>query len=209
MITVVDYGMGNLHSVENALRYLSIPAQVSNNPDVIAKSKKLILPGVGSFHKAMQHLNQTGIATAIKEAAAHDADILGICLGMQLLAEYGEEGAGEGNLTEGLGFIDGNVVHMKPVNPQLKIPHMGFNQVKQQPGLYLFDGINSESDFYFVHGYQFVTSASNVGGTTEYGDLFTSVVIKNNIAGVQFHPEKSQSNGLKLLRNFYRHSSIC
>ncbi len=201
MITIVNYMMGNIRSVQNALAYLEADAHVSSDPAVIAQSDKLILPGVGSFRSAMENLRTMGIVEALHEAVvARKRPILGICLGMQLLAEKGTEDG----MTEGLGWIAGKVVRFDFPDSSHKIPHIGFNSVSFVPGDNpLFNSMGERSDFYFVHSYHFTCrNALDVTGWCDYNGQFVASVQAGNIFGTQFHPEKSQSNGLKVLRNF-------
>lgn len=199
MISIVNYGMGNLRSVQNAFTYLGADSQIVDDPAVVSSSRRIVLPGVGSFARAMHNLKGQGLGEALNTAAEHGAAILGICLGMQLLATVGDEDGP----TDGLGFIPGRVVRIdKKIG--LKIPHVGFNGLRY-PDHHggLFYGIDQDGDFYFIHSYQFVPDdEASVIGTTHYGAPIVSAVRMNRILGVQFHPEKSQSNGLRLLRNF-------
>lgn len=200
MITIVDYEMGNLFSIKAALEYLGADCEVEKDPGRIAKAKKLILPGVGSFCKAMDIIARRGINRALEEAVIiHKTPLLGICLGMQLLATDGEEGGP----CAGLNFINATIRKFEPSMPECKIPHVGFNTVRFLSGEHMFEGVTSGADFYFIHSYRMVCmDDSAVAATTEYGVEFVSAVEKDNIWGCQFHPEKSQKNGLRLLRNF-------
>jgi glutamine amidotransferase len=198
-IIIVDYGMGNLHSLQTALSFLKVKSQLTSDHDVIRNADSLILPGVGSFTAAMKNINARGLKEPIQYAALERRiPLLGICLGMQLLATEGEE---EGP-SKGLDLISGKVVRF--TDSDLRLPHIGFNSVKQQGNTgQIFEGIEDNADFYFVHSYHFEgVPEENVIGNTMYGKLFPSVVRKENIYGMQFHPEKSQSNGLKVLSNF-------
>jgi glutamine amidotransferase len=200
MITIVNYKMGNIRSIKNAFEYLGIQVQISNSPDVIANSEKLILPGVGSFRVAMENICHMNLRAALDEAVLdRKTPILGICLGMQLLAKEGTEDG----LTQGLGWIPGNVERFYFHDPLIRIPHIGFNSVhfknKVDP---LWEGLNNPSDFYFVHSFHFVCEDKYVTGYTNYNSNFVSSVQHNHIIGTQFHPEKSQANGLILLKNF-------
>ncbi len=195
MIAIVDYGMGNLRSVQNALTYLGVDHLVTSDPAQIASSSAIIVPGVGSFRQAMQNLNDTGLAAAIR-TAAKEVPILGICLGMQLLADTGDEDGP----SKGLGLIRGVVKRFH--DPQVRVPHIGFNAVQSSTNSVLFNGI-PHADFYFVHSYHFICDdASDIAGTATYGAPFVAAVERGTIFGTQFHPEKSQSNGLKVLKNF-------
>ena len=199
MLTILNYGMGNLRSVQNAFTYLGTPSRIVEDPAVIASSERIVLPGVGSFARAMQNIKKRGLGEALQEAANGGSAILGICLGMQLLATAGEE---DGN-SEGLGLISGRVVRMQPKNG-LKVPHIGFNTLNcRQSHGGIFARLDEGSDFYFLHSYQFVPEQSEaIIGSCEYGGDVVCAVRKDRIVGVQFHPEKSQNNGLRLLRNF-------
>ncbi len=204
LITIVDYGMGNLHSLQNAFSQIGAKTKVSSNPHEIKNAEVLILPGVGSFGQAIHNINKYDLKDAIREAGLNRAiPFLGICLGMQLLASFGEE---DGD-NEGLDLIEGNVIKIN--NNNLRLPHIGFNEVEvvnDTKGLY--NDIKNNSDFYFVHSYKFVCNNSlNILGSTNYGEKFSSSIQKDNIFGCQFHPEKSQSNGLILLKNFIKISS--
>jgi len=200
-VAIIDYGMGNIWSVLSAFKFLDADAFFVNKPKSIIKADFIVLPGVGSFRKAMLTLNCKGLSDAIREAATvKKAKLLGICLGMQLFATIGSED-GE---TNGLGLINTNVDLFTPEELKTeKIPHVGFNTVnfKQKTGL--FKGLSDHSDFYFVHSYRMLVD-NFVGnyGTCEYGVEFLATFELNNICGTQFHPEKSQTNGLILLKNF-------
>lgn len=197
-VCVVDYGLGNLRSIENALVALSIPFRFVRDADEVSAARRVILPGVGAFRVGMESLNKTGLAAAIRFAADQGASVLGICLGMQLLLDVGDEGG----CTEGLGLIPGRVQRFESL-PGLRIPHMGFNEVQLQKPSSLFQGIPDCSDFYFVHSFHVVAAdASDVVATTIHGTHFSSVIGRGTVFGVQFHPEKSQSQGLILLKNF-------
>ena len=200
MVTIVNYGMGNLRSIENALQYLGIACAIEDMPDRVAASDKLILPGVGSFARAMANLRSTGLRDALEKAVhGRGVPVLGICLGMQLLAERGTEDG----ISGGLGWIPGEIVRFK-ANKDRKVPHIGFNTVsRRSPGQQMFSGLPEAADFYFVHSYHFVPRAPDtVAGECTYGEPFVAAVAYGNVWGVQFHPEKSQGNGLQLLRNF-------
>jgi glutamine amidotransferase len=198
VVSVIDYGMGNLRSVRNALNYLGVESRFISEPADLLNSPRLILPGVGSFMQAMTNLANLGLVEPIRTAGGQGVPILGICLGMHLLADEGEEGGG----CRGIGLIPGVVKRLDDQNSTLKIPHMGFNQVRFQAPHPLFTGVTDTSDFYFAHSYQFICDEPNTAGTTSYGAPFSSVVVQKNAMGVQFHPEKSQVHGLTLLRNF-------
>lgn len=200
-ITVVDYGMGNLWSVLSALHYLGCKPIISNDPEEIHRADVLLLPGVGSFRSAMNSLQRNGLDQAIIEAVqGRGTKILGICLGMQLLALNSTE---DGN-TNGLGLIPAEVdkFTLQEVGDN-KIPHIGFDEVLSQPNSLLFKGLRTASDFYFVHSYRLL-SAGLIGSCSicNYGVDFLAAYEQNNIFATQFHPEKSQTNGLMLLKNF-------
>jgi len=200
MITIVNYRMGNIRSVQSALEYLGTPCQISGDPRTIERSDMLILPGVGSFRVAMQNLTMLGMTDALHEAVLiRKRPILGICLGMQLLADEGTEDG----ITPGLGWIPGRVVRFAFDNPLTKVPHIGFNSVHVATRDPLFTAMPDEVDLYFVHSYHFLCSENaSISGWADYQGRFTASVQKGNIYGTQFHPEKSQSNGLRVLKNF-------
>lgn len=198
-LIVVDYGMGNLHSVLGALSYLGSDAQVTGDPKVVAAADSILLPGVGSFRKAMFHLNESGLADALREAVLmRQRKILGICLGQQLMAERGEEDGGH----EGLGFLGGAVTAFPPA-AGFKVPHVGFNTVRFNPSSRLASGLGGDVDFYFVHSYRLELELHpGVVGICSHGSDFVAAYEHENVFATQFHPEKSQTNGLKLLSNF-------
>jgi glutamine amidotransferase len=200
MITIVDYGMGNIHSVRKQVLRLGLQCSVSSIPSEILNSSKLILPGVGHFGKAMENLGDLGLIDTLNESVLHKkTPILGICLGMQLMAEYSEEGN-----AKGLGWFEGRVVKFKVTDTlHFKIPHMGWNQIQQNKQSQLLKGIANTAEFYFVHSYHFDAKKPNdVLTDTNYFYDFTSAIERENIFGVQFHPEKSHDSGARLLRNF-------
>lgn len=191
--------MGNLRSVQKAFEKLGFCAFITKEHKFIEESSHIVLPGVGAFGDAMKNLQNLGfVETLNKEVIQNKKPFLGICLGMQLLASKGYE-MGEHN---GLGWIDGEVVKFR-FDTNLKIPHVGWNNVHYAKASVLFDGIKESSDFYFVHSYHFdVKNRADILSYTDYGFDFVSSIAKDNIFGVQFHPEKSQESGLKLLQNF-------
>ena len=197
-ITIVDYGMGNIKSIIGALKYLEVEEiTVSNNLSELMSADKLILPGVGSFSMAMSNIKKLNIDKYLRETVIVDKKpILGICLGMQLMGGSSTEDS----YSHGLGFIKGSV--SKFSESSLKIPHIGFNQVKVNNDSRLFKGINNLSDFYFVHSFRMADNINISHSTCIYNDEFIASYEQDNIAGVQFHPELSQTNGLKLLSNF-------
>lgn len=200
-IIVVDYGMGNIWSVLSALRYLGSNPIVSNDPDEVCRADALLLPGVGSFRRAMNTLRATGLDQAILEAVkTRGSKILGICLGMQLLGSHGSE---DGD-TAGLGLISNRVDRFTSQElGKNKIPHIGFNAVRSNQRDSLFRGLPESADFYFVHSYRMLPeSLKGKAAITTYGISFLAGFETDNIYGTQFHPEKSQTNGLILIRNF-------
>ena len=200
-ITVIDYGVGNIWSVQSALRFLGCTSTISSDPDEIASADTLLLPGVGSFRKAMLALQKQGMDQAIIEAGqTRGSKILGICLGMQLMGSSSSE---DGD-TVGLGLIQGDVDKFTPQEIGTnKIPHIGFDLVCSQPDARLFRGLPQSTDFYFVHSYRMLpTGLSGKTATCNYGVEFLSAYEQDNIFATQFHLEKSQTNGLILLNNF-------
>jgi len=198
VITVVDYGMGNLKSVAKALEYIGLEVKVSSNPESIRNSIAIVVPGVGAFGDAVHNLKRFKLFDEIVNHIEKGKPYLGICLGLQLLFEYGYE-FGE---HEGFGVLKGKVVRFQH-KEGFKIPHMGWNQVwiKQQKGL--FNGVKEGEFFYFVHSfYAQPYDKNDIASTTDYITDFCSAVQRENIWAVQFHPEKSQKAGLKLLENF-------
>ena len=195
MIGIIDYGMGNLRSVLKAIEFLGGEGRVTARAEELDACEKLILPGVGSFGAGMKNLRRGGLDEYVRRRAAEGTPLHGICLGMQFLLEESEE---EG-LFQGLGLVKGRVVSFT----EGKIPHMGWNAVEDMRGP-LFDGIPSGTQFYFVHSYFADTAEEYTLGKTEYYRTFASAVGKNNVFGVQFHPEKSGAAGLQLLRNYMR-----
>ena len=198
-IAVVDYGMGNLRSVSKALEHVAPEASVvlTSRPEVIRASEMVVVPGQGALPDCMRQLAASGAREAMIEAA-REKPFLGICIGLQMLFERGEEGD-----AAGLGLMPGRVPRLQA--PGLKIPHMGWNEVAQARPHALWQGIPDRSRFYFVHSYHPAPAdPSVVAGTCVYGAPFTCAVARDNIFAVQFHPEKSQSAGLQLLSNFVR-----
>ncbi|WP_410498789.1 imidazole glycerol phosphate synthase subunit HisH [Chitinibacter sp. S2-10] len=199
-ILIIDYGMGNLASVAHAIERLGERVVISGSPSDLKKCKHIILPGVGAFPDAMQALREQGWEAELRQAVLEQKQpFLGICLGMQLLADQGEEH----ETTAGLGFISGAVKPL-PANME-RLPHIGWNEVHQTSSSQLFENIEPSRDFYFVHSFHFLPTNPNViAGTTEYCGGFVSVIEHENIFAVQFHPEKSSKNGMKLLSNFIK-----
>jgi glutamine amidotransferase len=201
MLLIVDYGMGNVSAIRNMLLRIGVAdVVISSDPTRCATASKIILPGVGAFDAAVRNLDERGLRGPLVEAARQRVPILGICLGMQLLAEGSEEG-----VLPGLGLIPGLVKRFDPAafSSRQRIPHMGWNDVKVARAHKLFEGKGEELRFYFVHSYHFVcNSRADVIGETDYGYPFDSAVARANVAGVQFHPEKSHQFGKRLLANF-------
>ena len=197
MIAIIDYGMGNLRSVTNAFRRLGADIAITRDESVIREAHALVLPGVGAFGKCVENLKNFGLFDLLKGQIAEGKPYLGICLGMQILLESSEEAPG----IAGLAVIRGRVVRFRGA---MKIPHMGWNSVEIVRPSGIFDSIPSGSYFYFVHSY-FPEAQESVSATvTDYGVRFTSSLQKDNIFACQFHPEKSQAIGLRLLGNFVR-----
>ncbi|MBD3842212.1 MAG: imidazole glycerol phosphate synthase subunit HisH [Campylobacterales bacterium] len=199
MIAIVDYNMGNLASVYNACKLIDAKAQIIQDPHEIKNFSKVILPGVGAYADAMEHLQKTGMDQAVIEFASSGKPIIGICLGMQLLFDSSEEFGH----TKGLGLIPGVVVPFDKSKMDMenhKVPHMGWNKIFNKPNK-LFEGLENPY-LYFVHSFHAVCEDQYTIGTTHYGYDFTSAVNKQNIYGFQPHPEKSHDNGIKILKNF-------
>ncbi len=196
MIVIVDYGRGNLRSVEKAFEKLGYKAMVSSHPEEIVSADKLVLPGVGAFGDCMENLKSYGLIESVLEFIKSGKPFLGICLGLQLLFSESEEYGP----VKGLNVIPGRVVRFPK---GLKVPHMGWNTVETVSYNPLFDGIDNNSFFYFVHSYYVVPDSKDViSAVTDYGVKFASAIWKENIFATQFHPEKSQKVGLKFLDNF-------
>lgn len=200
MIAIIDYGTGNLRSVEKAFHFIGSNAVVSSDHDFIRNADAVVLPGVGAFADAMDGLKRTGMAELIKETTASGKPFLGICLGMQLLFDYSEEG---GENVKGLGILKGSIRHL-PCDLQLKVPHMGWNALCiTDRGSGLFKGLGVNPYVYFVHSYYLKADDSNiVSATTEYGINIDVAVSAGNLHATQFHPEKSGDVGLSVLKNF-------
>ncbi len=198
-IVIIDYEMGNLRSVQKAIEKVGGRATISSDPKVIAKASKLILPGVGAFGKAMQNLQKMNLIDVIKSKVKEKTPLLGICLGYQILFEKGFE-KGE---HQGLGLISGQIELLKTMK-DLKVPHMGWNQIKvQNKNSKLFKNISAQDYFYFVHSYYSANVSKELNAATvNYGSEFVCAIEKDNLFGVQFHPEKSSEAGLKIIKNF-------
>ena len=198
MIAIIDYGAGNIRSIEKALEHVGAIVEVTNEPDTVNKAEAIVLPGVGSGGAAMSRMTERGLDDAIRKATQQGKPFLGICLGMQLLADHHAEGE-----VDGLSLFPGAVRRI-PYGP--KIPHMGWNQVKPlQTALSIFEDIPQDAYFYFAHSYYVEPQDSHgVAAITDYGSPFCSIIVTEQVWGTQFHPEKSGSVGLQLLNNFLK-----
>ena len=208
-ITVIDYGSGNLKSaakaLETAASNINIDSKivVTSDPKIIKESKKIILPGQGSFRDCYLGIKKiSGLEDALNEfVLVKKKPIFGICVGMQLFAKIGYES----QETKGFGWIDGEVRKINNINKTLKLPHMGWNEIELKKDCFLFSNLENKSHMYFVHSYELITKQKEyVVATANYGRPVTAAVVKENIFGTQFHPEKSQKNGLKILENFLK-----
>lgn len=200
MIGIVNYGSGNIRAIETIYRRLNIEVSLVNQPDDLDNCDKIILPGVGAFDATMQQLNASGLREKLDEQALDlKKPILGICVGMQIMGDRSDEGK-----LPGLGWISGSVLKFDAdtISVKPKLPHMGWNNITDYRHK-LFSGIENDLGFYFVHSYYFACNHDeNILSTTEYGIKFPSAIIKENIIGTQFHPEKSHSNGVTVFKNF-------
>lgn len=201
MIAIINYGSGNVGAIANIYKQLKIPHIVTGDLRELAEAERYILPGVGAFDATMRYLNKSGMVEMLNEQVLEKKKkVMGICVGMQILADSSDEGE-----LSGLGWIPGRVRAIDPAtltsNP--KLPHMGWNSIKPGAGAKLFDGIDAEQGFYFLHSYYFDAAASeHVAATVEYGTELTCAVARENVYGMQFHPEKSHANGVRVFRNF-------
>ena len=195
MIAIIDYGMGNLRSVQKALEKVGATAQITQNSKIIQNADKVVLPGVGAMQPAMEKLTELDLIPVIQSVIKSGKPFLGICLGFQLLFESSTEGG----KTEGLGILKGRVERFS----KLKIPQIGWNQLHIKNGSPILKNINESANVYFCHSYFVIPSDSDViAATTDYACEFTSAICQDNVFGVQFHPEKSQAVGLQILKNF-------
>ena len=202
MVGIVDYGMGNLLSVYHALEMVGAEAKICQVPEELAEAERLVLPGVGAFCECLANLTQRGFVDALQEAVfSQGKPILGICLGMQAMARKSFEG-GE---YPGLGWIEADVVRLVPGDPSLRVPQIGWNEVRYRQDSPMFRNLPPAPDFYFVHSYYLKCDhESQVEATCYYGGTVTAAIRKNNIFATQFHPEKSQCYGLRILKNYLR-----
>ncbi|MCB9233649.1 MAG: imidazole glycerol phosphate synthase subunit HisH [Bacteroidia bacterium] len=200
MVGIVDYGMGNLLSVFNALDWIGAEVEIITSPPDLESAERIILPGVGAFRDCIATLNETGFAAALqREVIEKKKPIFGICLGMQVMAKRGLEGG----KWEGLGWFDADIVRIQPDDPQLKVPQVGWNQIQYDQQHPIFQELPQNPEFYFVHSYHMAfRQPQDIVATTDYGMAVTAAVCRENIFATQFHPEKSQDYGLKILENF-------
>ncbi|OYQ39030.1 imidazole glycerol phosphate synthase subunit HisH [Rhodoferax sp. TH121] len=201
MIAIIDYGSGNVGAIANIYKQLRIPHKITGDVKELEEAERYILPGVGAFDATMGYLNQSGMMALLNEQVlGRRKKVLGICVGMQILAESSEEG-----VLPGLGWIPGRVrkIDISSLSASPRLPHMGWNTVSPRPGASLFDGVEEAQGFYFLHSYHFeTTDAADVSATVDYGRKLVCAVEHRNVYGMQFHPEKSHANGVKVFRNF-------
>ncbi|MHA7000934.1 imidazole glycerol phosphate synthase subunit HisH [Aeromonas schubertii] len=203
-VAIIDYEMGNVKSIENAITHIGdFNVVITADSSVILSSDIIILPGVGAFPDAMKKLSEKGLISVLEKAVKElKKPTIGICLGMQLLFDVSEEK----EITKGLGWIPGKVTYMHPEG-NLRVPHIGWNSLILQPADIIFDYLNADKDFYFVHSLHVVCDDKYTMAKFDYGGLMTAAVRKDNVVGMQFHPEKSQKNGLLALSSFFKWAS--
>lgn len=201
MITIIDYGLGNISAFENIFKKLNVPIKIARNSDDLESASKIILPGVGAFDHAMDLLDESGMRPTLNRKVLHEkVPVIGICVGMQILGTSSDEGS-----RLGLGWIDGHVLKFDvgKMKANTNLPHMGWNDVKPIQISPLFSDLEENAQFYFLHSYYFECKhRENVLALTDYDFEFASAIVAENIYGVQFHPEKSHSFGIQLLKNF-------
>ncbi|AUS98168.1 imidazole glycerol phosphate synthase subunit HisH [Clostridium thermosuccinogenes] len=201
MIAIIDYGVGNLRSVEKAFEYIGCDTVITSDRKTILQADAVVLPGVGAFADAMENLGKADMIEVVKEVVSKNTPFLGICLGMQLLFDYSEEG---GENVKGLGIFKGSIKQL-PVDKGLKVPHIGWNLLKLKDNCPIFDGLPENPYVYFVHSYYLAADDRDiVKATADYGIEFDAAVGRGNVFAVQFHPEKSGEVGLSMLRNFVK-----
>ncbi|MDH3236914.1 MAG: imidazole glycerol phosphate synthase subunit HisH [Deltaproteobacteria bacterium] len=202
LVGVIDYRMGNLKSVANAFAHIGADVRIIKDPEQLVDVEKIVLPGVGAFGDGIANLRALGFLPFMeREVFQRSKPFMGICLGLQLLAKTGWEHG----RNKGLGWIPGVVRILAPSDERLRVPHIGWNEVVFRPGERLFEGLGDRKDFYFVHSYHFVPEdPSVVTGECNYGESIVASIRKDNIAAVQYHPEKSHKSGIKVLENFVR-----
>lgn len=207
MIAIVDYGSGNIRAISNAYTRLGVPFFVASRPEDLERASRVLLPGVGAFDQAMSELERSGMKDGLGRAVLdEEKPILGICVGMQLLANRSEEGK-----KSGLRWIEADVCRFDPSGcPEvIRLPHMGWNTISPTRSSPLFDGVGVKDEFYFLHSYYFCCSDSSLNlATAHYGISFAAAVNRRNIYGIQFHPEKSHGAGMRVLKNFATHPGI-
>ena len=203
-VAIINYGMGNLASVRRAFEEIGAQASIINSPAAIRDAGRIVLPGVGAFAEGMHCLNDAGWVDALNDVVAKRKPLLGICLGMQMLASVSHEGG----TSVGLGFIPGQIQRLDTLGCKLRIPHIGWNEVTYKTNDVIFNEIPDSTDFYFVHSFAFnLENEEHLIATTPYDLNFTAVVRNDNVFGCQFHPEKSSKAGRQLLRNFMSFNS--
>lgn len=203
MIAIVDVCSGNLRSVQRALAKVGGDVVVTRDPEIVRRADKLVVPGQGAFGVFMRSLQERGLGEALREAIASGRPYLGICLGLQILFEDSEEGSGDGSLVAGLGVLAGHVVRLRPSAPHHKVPHMGWNRVVRHAPEPMLAGVAEDAHVYFVHSFHAVpTERSLITLEAEHGMPITAAIRKDHLFACQFHPEKSQAVGLRILQNF-------